>query len=190
VVAGGIDVWKFVRSNRGFLRVETHDILIADCDFDPYENNSSGYEDYLVEVIKNTSLIFGISSRIYRTYKGLRVIVCSKNIKVKNGGVGFLHSINTDLIYINMCMRDNIFSARLSPKPHRVGLAKSAFANHPKQSPQKEEWFDNYEKTCVDYATCKFKQSVPEYCETKQNIKYFLDMHDSETKAFDNLPLA
>jgi hypothetical protein len=184
-----INVYKIIRSPKGFLRVETPDILIADCDFAPYENNSSGYENYLVEVVENASLSFGVCSRIYKTHKGLRVIVCSKNIEVKSGGIGFLRSINADPLYVNMCMRDKIFSARLSPKPHRIGLAKSAFTNYPKQSPKKEEWFDNYEKACVNYATCKFKQSVPEN-EIMPSIKDFVDMHDLETKAFEDLPLA
>jgi hypothetical protein len=183
-------MYSFVRSPKGFLRVETHDILIADCDFSPYENNPSGYEKHLIEVIKRSSFCFNVASRIYRTHKGLRVIVFNRNIEVKNEGIIFLQSINTDTIYINICRTNNVYSARLSPKPHRIGLAKSAFYNYLKIPKQKQSWFDEYEERCVNYATCKFKQSTQENLIVMPDIRNFLEMHDLKTKAFEDLPLA
>jgi hypothetical protein len=182
-------MYRFVRSTRGFLRVETSSILIADCDLDPIENNSDAYEDYLIRVIEKASKGFGLLSRIYRTNKGLRVIVCNKLIKVKNS-IGFLHAINTDSIYIGLCMRDNVFSARLSPKPYRVGASRSQYLDYPKESPQKEEWFEQYEEACKNYATCKFKHATSEHLPVDAYIEEFIEMHDTKTRAFEDLPIA
>ncbi len=183
-------MYKIFRNNRGFLKVEPKDILIADCDFTPYENNSNGYEDYLVGLIKNACSSLSVCSVIYRTYKGLRVIVCNKKIDVNTESVAFLRSINTDSSYINFCTRHNAFSARLSPKPYRIGLANSELFKIPKFSPKKEKWIDDYEERCVNYATCKFKQSTQENPIVMPDIGNFLEVHDLKTKAFKDLPLA
>lgn len=107
------------------------------------------------------------SFRIYRTPAGCRVMVTQATFSPRDRSVTeFFTALGVDPIYRRMCVNQNCFRARLSPKPWRIGIS-----NHLRPRPGvwpvsaaglpvREAWVRTYEQAAADFAACRFVEEI------------------------------
>jgi hypothetical protein len=104
--------------------------------------------------------------RLYRTPAGLRIMVMHRTFDPREEEVAaFFHTIGTDPIYVRMCIRQNCFRARVSPKPWRIGIHKhlkptGVWPVDPERLPERHRWIEEYERKAKGFASCRFLESV------------------------------
>lgn len=137
----------------------------------------------------------GWGGRVYRTKAGLRYICTSAPRSMSaDGGLArrMLEELGSDPLYIRLCQIQDCFRARLTPKPWRCQLPDFRV-----QWPWPDErdetrfnrWLAKYEETAADYATCRYLLAVGEPV-VHPELLPLLELHDEETRAFTDLPLA
>ena len=92
--------------------------FIADIDFvsdDEGDRQSEIFDTMFNLPNLNDSLYF-----IYRTFKGLRVFESISDFSSNKVRVDLLTALKSDVKYIKYCAQENIYAARLSPKPDRA----------------------------------------------------------------------
>jgi hypothetical protein len=94
-----------------------------------------------------------------------------------------------------MCLRQNCFRARVSPKPWRVGIEQhlrprpGIWPINPERLPERRRWVDSYEKAAESFASCAFLEALgsgrvhPAATEVQR-------LHDDLSRSSVALPLA
>lgn len=134
--------------------------------------------------------------RVYRTPAGLRVLATHALFVPSDPQViDCFESLNADPIYVRMCLNQQCFRARVSPKPWRMGVK-----NHMRPRPclwpvaeerraKREQWISHYEDSAKGFASCVFLRHIgrssvhPEVLET-------IALHDRLCRSESALPLA
>lgn len=127
--------------------------------------------------------------RVYETFKGFRILVIHHDFNPKSDESNKLMRIfNADNLYRRLCITQNCYRARLTPKPFRINQKGIRFI-FPKKNPVQEErivqWIKEYNSKSENFASCKlvFQHGRPT---TNRVIEY----HDKKTKALTNYKLA
>jgi len=131
--------------------------------------------------------------RIYRTAAGFRVLATAREF-VPGSWISkrLMNSVGADANFVELCARQNNFRARLTPKPWRCGIARPPFV-YPRITPEHERcfamWLSQYDHRCRDRATCQFLGHVGS-THVHDCVARIIEVHDRETKAQTDLPLA
>lgn len=134
--------------------------------------------------------------RIYRTPAGLRVLATHQKFSPSAPEVldGF-KAIGTDPVYRRMCLNQQCFRARVSPKPWRIGLGKrirpspGVWPVNPEKQSLRNAWIFNYENLSQAFSACRFIQSLGSGI-VHPEIAGLVDWHDELCRANENLPMA
>src|SRR5690606_8392641 len=63
----------------------------------------------------------GLGYRIYETHNGYRVIVTGREMAPADPAVqAMCRAMNCDALYVKLCLKQDCFRARLTPKPSRI----------------------------------------------------------------------
>jgi hypothetical protein len=134
--------------------------------------------------------------RLYRTPAGFRVLVAHRPFDPNEPEVRvFFAAVRADRMYVRMCLNQQCFRARVSPKPWRIGIAK-----HMKPRPgvwpvraerlaERQEWIAIYEAAATRFAACEFRDTVGSGV-THAQIAPVVKLHDDLCRATSGLPIA
>jgi hypothetical protein len=143
----------------GYRAIKSYSIWISDNDFKIFVNNPNGLIKNYLELFKKASQEHGLTFRIYLTAHGMRAFIVNK-INIASP-ISLLRSVDADPKYTMVCSAEKKFACRVTPK----------IKNPPE------------------------KFSITRYLDTIgsediiEEVKEFVDFHDSETMALENYPL-
>ena len=136
------------------------------------------------------------SVHLYRTPAGLRVLATHDIFQPRDPLVAeCFKALGADPIYVRMCLNQNCFRARVSPKPWRIGVSAhmrprpGVWPVKPERMSQRREWIDAYEQAAAPFAACALIATLgtggvhPE-------ARAVLELHDTLCKADRGLPIA
>ena len=134
--------------------------------------------------------------RIYRTPAGMRLIATHRKFAPSESAVSeCFEALKSDTMYRQMCLRQNCFRARVSPKPWRIGM-KAKLRPRPGVWPVKEEhlparerWIAEYEQNASGFAACSFADSKGSGV-TDPAVQPVVQWHDELCRAESSLPIA
>jgi hypothetical protein len=137
------------------------------------------------------------SIRIYRTSAGIRLLVTHQTFSPSDPEVdAFFKATSTDPIFARMCLKQQCFRARVSPKPWRIGIAEhmkprpGVWPVHPERLQQRNAWIDNYEAKATGYAACRYIETIGSGI-VHRDVAPIVELHDSLCQANrSQLPLA
>lgn len=134
--------------------------------------------------------------RIYRTPAGLRLLAAHRRFDTSDPEVsGCFEALGSDPMYRMMCMKQQCFRARVSPKPWRIGFGKhlrprpGVWPVKPEHLPRRREWISQYEHAANGFSSCS-------YVETKGTgsvdpaVHPLVEWHDELCRAKAGLPIA
>ena len=136
----------------------------------------------------------GWALRVYRTPSGLRLMVTHQPFDPGDPLVrAFFDAVGVDPVYARMCANQHCFRARLTPKPWRIGIAAhlrpGVWPIAPERRPIRDAWIADYEAASRGYAACRFLEAVGSGT-VHIDIELVRRIHDDESKALQNLPIA
>jgi hypothetical protein len=134
--------------------------------------------------------------RVYRTPAGLRLLVTHRPFEPSDPAVqAFFANVGADPMYVRMCLNQQCFRARVSPKPWRIGISShmrprpGVWPVRPEQLAQRREWIEAYETTAIGFAACEFVESIGSGVVHPQ-IAPVVKLHDELSRANSGLPMA
>ncbi|MGB7540187.1 MAG: hypothetical protein WBM17_16725 [Anaerolineales bacterium] len=133
--------------------------------------------------------------RIYATFAGLRCLVMNTVFKPKSDHAAeIMRDMNSDPLYLRLCIAQECFRARLTPKPWRCGLRQPGGAlRYPRENPLLEEefrrWEKQYDAAVSKFAVCSFVKQVGSR-NVHPDVESVMQYHDRVTRSESNLPLA
>ena len=138
----------------------------------------------------------GWSLRVYRTPKGLRVLVTHRTFLPSEQEVAHLFAaLKADPLYRKMCEKQQCFRARVSAKPWRAGIQDhmkphpGTWPVNPERMAGRSAWIERYEEAARKYAACRFL----EQCGTGKehpDVAPVRAWHDQACRATECFPLA
>ena len=138
----------------------------------------------------------GWAVRVYRTPSGLRVMATHQLFEPNDPSVKvFFDAVGVDPVYARMCINQQCFRARLTPKPWRIGIAAhmkprpGVWPVAPERRPERDRWIANYEAASRGYAACRFLETVGTGA-VHIDIETVRRLHDDTSKALQDLPIA
>jgi hypothetical protein len=136
------------------------------------------------------------SFRVYRTPAGLRLLAMHRTFDPREPDVAAcFRELGCDPVYARMCVNQNCFRARVSPKPWRIGIAAhlkprpGVWPVSPDQWPNRKAWVGQYEKKAEDYSACRFVEWVGSGVEDS-TCRAVQTLHDELCGADSDRPLA
>ena len=131
--------------------------------------------------------------RMYRTFAGFRCSVINKRIKPGTADSdALLSAFGSDPLYIRLCKNQESFRARLTPKFWRCDYTapRGIFPFSTESEKQVyRNWERGYEQASNPYSTCVF---VDQFGSDRAiaDFRGLIELHDRDTRAESNLPLA
>ena len=134
--------------------------------------------------------------RLYRTPAGLRLLAMHATFKPDDPAVTeCFTALGTDPQYARMCVNQQCFRARVSPKPWRIGIEKhlrpqpGIWPIAADRLPLRQQWVDDYERKAQEYAACTFVEELGSrrVCAEAQAVQR---VHDELCRATQRLPIA
>jgi hypothetical protein len=134
--------------------------------------------------------------RLYRTPAGMRVAATHELFSPSEPSVGeFFSALETDPIYVSMCLNQQCFRARVSAKPWRIGIQShlrprpGVWPVAPSRLPVRNSWIADYEKAASSYAACSFLECLGSGA-VHPSAQSVLELHDELCSASSKLPIA
>jgi hypothetical protein len=134
--------------------------------------------------------------RLYRTPAGLRVLAMHQTLDPRDPLVAECFRIlEVDPIFVRMCIRQQCFRARVSPKPWRIGISQhlrprpGIWPIDPARLPERRRWIDEYERAAQNYASCRFIEALGSGV-IDPMISDVQQIHDELCQANRTLPIA
>jgi hypothetical protein len=133
--------------------------------------------------------------RIYATFAGLRCLIINTVFKPKSElAAGIMRDMNSDPLYLRLCIAQECFRARLTPKPWRCGMRQPGGAlRYPRENPRGEEeyqrWEKQYEAASKPFAVCAFVKQLGSR-DVHPDVESVMQHHDRVTRPESSLPLA
>lgn len=136
------------------------------------------------------------SFRVYRTPAGLRLLATHQAFSPNDPIVAkCFKALGTDPIYSRMCLNQQCFRARVSPKPWRIGISNH-LKPRPGVWPVKEEhisgrnaWLADYHSVAGAFSSCQFIETLGSGV-THPDVFPVMEWHDELSKANSMLPIA
>ena len=142
-----------------------------------------------IEKIASMSKYSELGFRVYETFKGYRVMVCSKDFNPRSNESSFiLNEFNSDYLYRMLCIKQNCYRARLTPKPYRIKQKKTKVIYPDRTEEQQENllnWIKEYNQKSELFSTCHL---VKEF--GKINAHKVIEYHDNIAGVKKRNPLA
>lgn len=134
--------------------------------------------------------------RLYRTPAGLRALAMQRTFNPQEPAVAdCFRALGADPIYARMCLNQDCFRARVSPKPWRIGIAAhlrprpGVWPVNPQRLPDRQRWIEAYEQAAGAYAACHFIEAVGSGAAVVAT-RAVQALHDELCRAASALPLA
>ena len=134
--------------------------------------------------------------RLYRTPAGFRVLALHRVFDARSPEVlDFFKQLRSDPIYVKMCLRQNCFRARVSPKPWRIGISghikprPGTWPIEASRLPERQRWTAQYELKAKGFASCRYVESLGNNTVHPAALAVQL-LHDDLCQAAGTLPLA
>jgi hypothetical protein len=120
--------------------------------------------------------------RIYRTAAGLRLIFTSQVFdQVDSAVISIMDQLQSDPLYRDLCISQQCFRARLTPKPWRIGLLPPV-QKFPFLSEAQEKafykWYSSYTTAANAWAVCEMLESIGE-ASAHPVAWQIVELHDS-----------
>ena len=138
----------------------------------------------------------GWAVRVYRTPSGLRLMATHQLFEPNDPAVkAFFDAVGVDPIYRAMCLNQQCFRARLTPKPWRIGIAAhmrprpGVWPVAPERRATRDRWIAGYEAASRGYAACRFLEAVGTGA-VHIDVETVRRLHDDASKALQDLPIA
>lgn len=125
----------------------------------------------------------GLGVRVYETHSGIRVVVTGRHFDPRAGSARKIFKLlHADPLYSALCVKQNCFRARLTPKPYRL-RCRAWKVVYPSNGPGTDEpfrsWLGEYERKREGRSTCRF------LCALGHDVRDpVVSFHDAETGAF------
>jgi hypothetical protein len=132
------------------------------------------------------------SFRVYRTAAGFRAVAVDRAFNPSGREAQeLMAATGTDPAFARLCVAQQSFRARLTPKPWRCKCSMPP-GDHPRSDEMRRrfaDWLSNYERASSRFATCRFVETVgtgrPE-----GDAQRVIALHDRLTRCEEQLPLA
>lgn len=126
--------------------------------------------------------------RLYRTPAGVRAIVACEETAPDCPAVhSIMRALNADPLYFSLCIKQNCYRARLTPKPKRIG-SKSLNQSWPvdtEKARTREKWVAGYRQVAAGYAACAFLEAIGDVPHTPA-----IELHDQRSGALTGKRIA
>ncbi|MFG5779678.1 hypothetical protein ACFIQF_21685 [Comamonas sp. J-3] len=134
--------------------------------------------------------------RLYKTPKGLRVIVTHRPMRFDDADVKALFAaLQVDPLYARLCKRQQCFRARVTGKPWRMGMnGPSEQARRwpvkEKHAAERQRWNQQYDARAQQYSACQFVSQLGVQSITAE-VQPLVTWHDDSCQAHHaTLPMA
>lgn len=134
--------------------------------------------------------------RVYRTPAGLRLLALHRRFDPREDAVrACFDALGVDPVYARMCLRQNCFRARVTPKPWRMGLPRlhppysAAWRPEHAALPARRAWVESYDREAQGYAACRYLETLGSGA-TDADAESVRALHDLLCQAERELPLA
>jgi hypothetical protein len=194
-----IDSHNVVTRNRYGARVlNSEALVIIDIDhhrptfleafgFRKRDNKAAIAED--LEKLASRPEYSALGFRVYETHMGARLIVTGAYLDpASDKGRALFSQTHADPMFAKLCVKQQCYRARLTPKPHRIKQRRIAYRwpMEPDEFEKAKEWVREYEAASLGFATCRYLKTFG-----KEHSTFgIVSLHDEETKARSHLPLA
>lgn len=129
-----------------------------------------------------------LNYRIYETHSGIRLIISGKPLQPSSAeSKALLKAFNSDWLYQILCVKQDCYRARLTPKPYRIKCKahRVTFPRDQEQQSLLEQWVKSYEQHSAKFGVCKFVKQIGDEIPNK-----IIKFHDAETRAYKSIKLA
>lgn len=134
--------------------------------------------------------------RLYRTPAGLRVLATHQLFDPSDPAVSdAFKELGSDPVYGRMCVKQQCFRARVSPKPWRIGITDhlrprpGTWPVKEAQMPVRNAWIARYEAAAGAFASCVWIESLGSGV-THPDVLPVQVWHDELSRAGSQLPIA
>lgn len=134
--------------------------------------------------------------RVYRTPAGFRVLAAHSTFAANQPEVAeCFASLGVDSVYRRMCLNQQCFRARLTAKPWRAGIGAhmrprpGVWPIKPEQISVRAAWVAEYERAASGFAACRYIETLGSGV-VHPDVRPVIDLHDSLSRANNELPLA
>jgi hypothetical protein len=134
--------------------------------------------------------------RLYRTPSGFRLLAMHRLFKPDEPeALEFFRAVGTDKTYVRMCVNQQCFRARVSPKPWRVGISQhirprpGVWPINPERLPERRSWIEAYEKASKGSAACQYMEIIGSGS-VHRSADAVRNLHDTLSRASSGLPIA
>jgi hypothetical protein len=128
-------------------------------------------------------------TRVYKTPAGFRLLISGEDFDPRSDkSKNIMRQFFADWTYANLCVQQNCYRARLTPKPWRIGVKRPKIIFPFRTTEQDKihaEWVEQYQNKSESFAACGFIKSYG-----KERLSKVVQYHDQFCKALTNLPLA
>jgi hypothetical protein len=134
--------------------------------------------------------------RLYRTPAGLRLLALHRTFEPREADtVAAFEALGADPTYTRMCLNQNCFRARVSPKPWRIGMQRlrppysAAWRPEQAELPSRRAWIAAYDRASAGYAACRYLETLGSGT-PHRDADRVRRLHDLMCQAERDLPLA
>lgn len=138
-----------------------------------------------------TKSFAGTRWRFYKTPNGYRLFETSRRWAAKDKNTAdMMNALLVDPLYLRMCVMQDCFRARVSPKPWRAGVGRlrsPLWPVSPEKLLERQKWVEEYNRVADLFASCKFLEGDENYGDG--SVRKTILWHD-EMACRKNKPLA
>ncbi len=160
------------RNRYGAQVLNTENLFIADIDFPTrfnlvtfFRNLFSKKIDPAVEILERVGEVLKLEPhvgvRVYRTAAGIRLLATNNFYSPTSAeSLKLLEAFHSDPLYIRLCIKQECFRARLTPKPWRLkvpAVPHSFPCGSSDAQVAYENWVKKYEQKSQGRAVCRFE---------------------------------
>jgi hypothetical protein len=130
--------------------------------------------------------------RLYRTPAGFRTLATHQTFEASaEEAQHFFTEVAADPVYVQMCINQRCFRARLTAKPWRIGISPhmrprpGVWPVQPEHLSIRNEWIATYEASASSYSACRYIESLGSGI-VDESIMAVVDLHDNQSRALRN----
>lgn len=133
---------------------------------------------------------------LYQTPLGHRVLARHKRFDpTSREAKQLLETLHTDPVFVQMCVKQRCFRARVTPKPWRIGMTDrmkprpGIWPVNPARREDRRRWTVRYEQASEGFSACRFVQTIGAGSEDTP-VRRVRELHDALSRARADLPIA
>jgi hypothetical protein len=185
-------IGAITRNRYGSLVLNSASVLIADVDVpEPglidwlmslFGRKTKDKSFYLERVHKFSQDFPDYSMVVYETHSGLRVFITGDEFEPRSENAALiLDLLQSDALYRKLCLSQQSYRARLTPKPWRCSLNDPP-NRFPRETPDQQQafnqWLEEYTRQSKAYTVCRPMAEMGPKKRT-ENAKRILKAHDA-----------